>query len=99
MADPFYPSVDIDFIIEHANASGKLAPDGLIKVGSTTTFVQEGTSAIYRRSTLVRELQPGQVCLEQAIAVAFKFGFLKQIGEWLEENRDWKDGGYIDPTK
>lgn len=99
MPDPFYPSVDIDFIIHHVKASGKLAEDGIIKVGSTTTFVQEGTSAIYRRSTLVRELSPGEMCLEQAIAVAFKFGFLIPIGEWLEKNRHWKDGAYIVPPK
>ena len=74
MPDPFYPSVDIDFIIHHVKASGKLAEDGIIKVGSTTTFVQEGTSAI-----------------------AFKFGFLIPIGEWLEKNRHWKDGAYIVP--
>lgn len=36
MPDPHYPTVDIDFIINHVNASGKLAKGGIAKFGSTT---------------------------------------------------------------
>lgn len=95
MPDLFYPSVDIDFIIEYATASGRLAEDGIINVGSTTTFVVKGNQAIYKRSTLVRELEPGQVCLEQATSLALKFSFLGQLLEWLELNRGWKEGAYV----
>ncbi len=98
MPDSFYPTVDIGFIENHVNQSGKLANDGIIKVGSTTTFVQIGQSAIYRRSVMVREIEPGQICLEQAVAVALRFGFLTPLGKWLEDNKNWKDGAYVDAT-
>lgn len=99
MPDPFYPSVDIDFVIEHVTASGKLAEGGLFKVGSTTTFVVRGNQAIYKRSTLIRELKPGEVCLEQATALAAKFSFLGALLEWLEVHKDWKEGAYVDKGK
>lgn len=95
MPDPYYPTVDIDFIINHVNASGKLAKGGIVKFGSTTTLVIDGPQAIYKRSILIRELEPGQICLEQATAVALRFLFLGQILEWLVANRNWKEGAYI----
>lgn len=97
MSDKHYPSVDITFIEEHALASGCLVEGGIIKVGSTTTFVVTGPQAIYKRSTLVRELAPGQVCLEQATALALKFSFIGPLLLWLEQNRNWKEGAYIVP--
>ncbi|RXK59181.1 hypothetical protein ESA94_13655 [Lacibacter luteus] len=97
MPDPHYPSVDLDFILNHVNASGKLAHGGIARFGSTTTLVIEGHQAIYKRSTLIRELEPGQICLEQATAVALKFAFLGQLLEWLVTNRNWREGAYIVP--
>jgi hypothetical protein len=35
--------------------------------------------------------------LEQATALALKFSFLSHLIEWLEENRNWKEGAYIVP--
>lgn len=95
MPDSYYPSIDIEFIDEHVKESGKLVKDGIVKIGSTTTYVVEGPQAIYKRSTLVRELTPGQVCFEQATGLAFKFSFMGALLEWLELNRDWKEGAYI----
>lgn len=99
MADHFYPSVDIDFIEGHVKAGGKLANDGIVKFGATTTFVLNGQQAIYKRSILIRELAPGQVCLEQATAIALRFGFLGALLEWLEKNRRWKEGAYVQKTE
>ena len=53
MPDSHYPSIDIGFIEEHINASGKLSHDGIVKFGSTTTFVVEGQQAVYKRSILI----------------------------------------------
>jgi hypothetical protein len=53
MPDSHYPSIDIEFIEEHVIASGKLVKDGVVKIGSTTTYVVKGPQAIYKRSTLV----------------------------------------------
>jgi hypothetical protein len=97
MPDNHYPSVDMDFIIEHVKASGKIVEGGVVKFGSTTTFVVTGQQAIYKRSTLIRELEPGKVCLEQATALALKFSFLGQLIEWLIANKNWKEGAYIVP--
>jgi len=97
MPDNHYPSIDIEFIEEHVIASGKLVKDGVLKIGSTTTYVVDGTQAIYKRSILVRELIPGQVCFEQATGLAFRFSFMGALLEWLERNRDWKEGAYIVP--
>jgi len=99
MSDPFYPSVDIDFIKDQALASGKLAQDGIVNFGSTTTLVINGNQAVYKRSILMRELDPGQVCLEQATAVAVRLSFLGPLLKWLEDNRDWKEGAYIKKEK
>lgn len=97
MPDDHYPSVDIDFILEHVKSSRKLEHDGIVNFGATTTLVIAGPQAIYKRSILVRELSPGQVCLEQATGLAIKFSFLGPLMAWLEVNRDWKEGAYIVP--
>jgi hypothetical protein len=99
MPDPHYPKVDIEFIIAHVKASGKLVDNGMVKFGTTTTFVISGPQAVYKRSILIRELEPGQICLEQATTVALKFSFLGQLIEWLVANRNWKEGAYIVPQK
>jgi hypothetical protein len=95
MPDSYYPSVDIEFIEKYIKASGKLTHGGIVKIGSTTTYVIAGPQAIYKRSILVRELELGQVCLEQATALALRFSFLGHLMEWLEVNRNWKEGAYI----
>lgn len=97
MPDPYYPTTDIKFIIENVIASGKLVPDGIIKFGFTTTFVVRGPQAVYRRSTLIREIEPGQICYEQATALASKFLFMRALLEWMVINRNWKEGAYILP--
>lgn len=97
MPDQHYPTVDIDFIIKHVQASGKLAKSGIVKFGSTTTLVIDGQQAIYKRSILIRELEVGQISLEQATAVSLRFLFLGQLLEWLVTHRNWKEGAYIIP--
>jgi hypothetical protein len=99
MPDSHYPTVDIEFITKHVKASGKLVVDGIVKFGTTTTFVINGPQAIYKRSIFIRELEPGQICLEQATAVALKFSFLGPLLKWLVLNRNWKEGAYIVPKK
>jgi len=95
--DPHYPSVDISFLLDHAKKSGKLAEKGIVKIGATTTFVLEGPQPIFKRTISIRELKPQDITLEQATAVAFKLSFLSQLLQWLEQNKQWKDGAYIVP--
>ena len=96
MADNFYPKVDIEFINEHVRQSEKVEEGGILKSGSTTVYVAKGVQAIYKRITSVRELEPGGICLEQATAIALRYGFLGKLIHWLEENKDWKEGAYIE---
>lgn len=96
MPDSHYPHVDAEFIKDCVKESGKLANDGIVKIGSTITFVIAGNKPIYKRTTSARELVSGQICLEQAISLALKFGFMGKLLSWLETNRNWKDGAYIE---
>jgi len=93
--DLHYPSVDISYILERAKASGGLAENGIVKIGSTTTLVLDGTQAIFKRIISIRELQKGQITFEQATAVAIRLNFLSELIKWLEVNKRWKDGAYI----
>lgn len=97
MPDTFYPSVDLDFIHACLINSGKLEPNGTKKIGSTTAYVFTGPQAIFKRTVFIRELEPTQVCFEQATGLAIKFGFWGPLIDWFKDNRNWKDGGYIIP--
>lgn len=99
MPDDFYPSVDTSYIIGKVELSDKLAENGIVKIGSTITFVSKGPQAIYKRITQIRELAPNNICLEQATAVAIKFNFLSELLVWLESHKNWKDGAYMIPRE
>lgn len=93
MPDPFYPSVDFSFIDEHLKSTEKF--EGYFTVGQTTTFVLKGNQAIFKRTIVIREVLPGQVCYEQATGLAARFGFIGSLLLWLEINRNWKEGAYV----
>lgn len=99
MSDPHYPLVDIEFMKHQVLASGKLAKGGIVKIRETTIFILAGQQAINKRIIMVRELGVGEIGLEQATGVAFRFTFLNPLFEWLEINKNWKEGGYIKPKE
>lgn len=99
MPDIFHPSADYEFIKHSAVGSGKLENDGVVEIGSTTTFVLKGPQAIYKRTILIRQLTPTQICFEQATGVALRLGFLGNLMEWYVKYRNWKEGGYIVPPQ
>lgn len=94
MPDSFYPSIDLPFIEGLILASGKVIPQSKIKVGDTTAFVCNGQQAMHKRLILIRELEPGQITFEMATSLAIRIGFMRQLLLWLEQNKNWKDGGY-----
>lgn len=94
MPDLYYPSVDFDFIATQLKNTNKF--EGYFSVGSTKTFVLSGIQAIHKRSIHIRELSPGQVCYEQATGLAARFKFMGALLTWFEQNRDWKDGAYVE---
>lgn len=95
MPEPYYPSVDFTYIEQQLKNTGRF--EGHFSIGQTRTFVIKGKQAIYKRTIRIRELIPGQVCYEQATGLAARFGFIGALLEWLESNRDWKEGGYVVP--
>jgi hypothetical protein len=95
MPDPHYPTVDIDFIDSQMLKSGKLIPNGRLKVGNTTTYVLAGPQPVIKRTITVREDENQQVQYEQATGLAARFLFIGSLLHWFEENRDWKEGGYF----
>lgn len=97
MSDIFYPTVDIQFLETQIIASGRVIPQSKIHVGSTTTFMLIGTQAFYKRLILIRELTPNQVSYEQASGLAIRIGFIGNLMDWLEKNKNWKEGAYIVP--
>jgi hypothetical protein len=99
MADKHYPSVDLDFLNRHIKASNLLVKDGIFPTDVTTTYIIKGNQAIHKRKLVVRHLEAGQVCLEQATSLALRFSFIGALMDWLEVNRSWKEGAYIVPPK
>ncbi|MBL7703834.1 MAG: hypothetical protein JNM14_16410 [Ferruginibacter sp.] len=97
MPDQFYPTINIDFVEEQILQSGKIIPDSKLKIGSTATFVTEGTQAIHKRLVIIREIEDGAISFENATAMALKFNFMGSLLKWLESNKNWKDGAYVEP--
>lgn len=97
MPDPFYPSIDFDFLDEQLQSTGKF--EGNFSIGQTRTLVLKGCQAIHKRTIRIRELVPNQVCYEQATGLAARFGFMGALITWLEESRNWKEGAYIVPQQ
>lgn len=96
MTDNFYPAASRDFILDCAINSGKLEDDGIIVIGSTTNFILKGPQAIFKRTCAFRELEVGEVTFEQATALAIRIGFMGKLLEWFEQNKNWKDGAYLE---
>jgi len=94
MGDPHYPTVDLEFIVQKILDSKKVIPESKFEMGRTTTFVMANDKPMHKRHVTVRHFN-GQINFEQATGKAILFGFMGDLLEWYEENRDWKEGGYI----
>lgn len=95
MSDPFYPSVDLDFIENEIINSDKVVSNSKIKVGKTTVFVLNGENkAMHKRIIVLRELELNEITFEIATAIAIKLNFMGSLLKWLEANKKWKDGAY-----
>lgn len=99
MVDAYHPSVSVGFIIDSILKSGKVIDGSMDRVGNTTSFVTINGSNMYRRLVLVTEIEEGEVNFEQATALAFRFGFAGNLLQWLETEKQWKEGAYIVPAQ
>lgn len=96
MSDLHYPTIDIDFLISLVNKSSVV--QDTYHAGSITVVVLKGTSAIAKRTKYLRKT-PALKTVDYIFGTEFcrRIGKLSDLLEWLVENRNWKDGGYIVP--
>lgn len=94
MGDPYYPQVDIEFLLDKIRQSNKLEPGGEMRIGSTFLFILKGTSAIHKRQVWVRVINGNQVSFELATSVAIRLKFMGSLLSWLKDNRGWNEGDY-----
>ncbi|RZJ99473.1 MAG: hypothetical protein EOO43_26270 [Flavobacterium sp.] len=90
-----YPRVDISFIENEILISGKIVPNSKIKVGNSLAFILEGTGAIHRRFITIRPDINGEISFELATKLAINMKFMKSLLGWLENEKSWKEGEYI----
>jgi len=99
MRDKHYPTVSIEFIDSQILREDRTPIVNCVKNKKTTYYIVNGTKALFKRTYLVREVEAGEICFEQAMALAIHFRFLHEISIWLEQNRNFKEGAYIDTDK
>jgi hypothetical protein len=93
MAKNPYPLVSAEFIFDKIRNSQKIVVGSELKIGSTTTFVLEGTKPINKRTITIREFN-GEVGFMQATGLAILYGFMGDLLVWYRENKNWNEGGY-----
>lgn len=87
------PSADISFIENLLAKHPKI--QAIEKIGNTTFYIISGSKPIGQRMIPIRSSDDGQVDFEFITALGINFKCLEEITKWLEENRNWKDGGYF----
>jgi hypothetical protein len=96
MFDDHYPTIDLEFAQSLFENCDKVIDT--IRVGETIAYIIKGLKPIGMRTVILRSTD-GQVGFLYLSGYAARFGFMGQLLKWLEENRNWKDGGFtISPT-
>lgn len=94
MLDDHYPDVEIKFLHETLLSSPKIVEH--IKNGKTNSYLLEGTSYIGKRTINIRDTESGSIPFEKATGIAIKAKCFDKLLKYLEENRNFKDGGYTE---
>lgn len=97
-----HPTVDISFIDAQIKAKQELELNGYFKVGRSHAYIITGHKPLHKRRIVVREFEDNkynepQVNFMQATGTAIVWGFMRELLDWYEENRDWKEGGHFVP--
>lgn len=87
-----YPTVDYDFVCSLIQSAAKVKHT--VTVGDTFVYITEGDKAIVERIFLLRRTPDNCVDYFLASGIAIKLKKLRELLEWLESNRGWKEGGY-----
>ncbi len=95
MADNYYPTVSTVFILECVCNSGKIENGSIVTSGDTTMFILKGPQELFKRTCIIREVNVGEIRYENATGLAIRLGFMGKLLDWLCENKNWKDGGFL----
>ena len=98
MPNSHYPLVDAEFIITKLLESKKVDEKTYLKVGSTHTVNLKGSKPLHKKIIVVREID-GSINFMQATGLAVVHGFMGELLEWYEKEKNWKEGAYIKKQK
>jgi hypothetical protein len=65
------------------------------KVGTSYSFLLVGDKPIYKRQVTIRSID-GEFNFIQATSKAILLGFMAELLDYFENEKGYKDGGYID---
>lgn len=92
MGDDFLPKIAVADLMNIIRSSEKVL--GELKVGSTTAIILKGNKYIGKRTISFRD-DILEIDYEYAVALAHKAGQLSVCMQWFEDNKNFKEGGYI----
>ena len=94
MPETQHPSCSTQFLIDRILASGNVVPESYRRVGNSISFLLTGDKPVHKALISFREID-GEVNFIQSTALAILHGFMGDLLVWYEENKNWKEGGYI----
>jgi hypothetical protein len=97
MTDNHYPTVTVAFLKEVIEDCGKIQYTETI--GKTTLFIIEGSSYIGKRTINIVGNDDDEIDFMYATSVAIRLSCMDKLLKWLEDNKNWKDGGYFEPQE
>lgn len=98
MSNSHYPLADAEFIIAKLLESKKVDETTYLKVGGTHTVNLKGSKPLHKKIVVVREID-GSINFMQATGLAAIHGFMGELLDWYEKEKNWKEGAYIKKTK
>ena len=95
MSNSEYPTVSEEFLLDKIRHSPKIDSSTEKKVGTSYSFLLVGDKPIYKRQVTIRSID-GEFNFIQATSKAILLGFMAELLDYFENEKGYKDGGYID---
>lgn len=88
------PTVDINVVKKMIEDTGRV--EKVITVGGTTAYsIKTNGKSIREKIITIRDTGDGQISYNRATGIALNLKCIDIILKWLEENKNFKDGGFI----
>ncbi len=91
-----YPTVNKTFLLDKIRNSPKIDPSTEKQIGNSYSFLMVGNRPIYKRQVTIR-LIDDEFTFIQATSKAILLGFMSDLLKYFENEKNYKDGGYIVP--